>query len=50
MAKAAFNKKKKKKKKLYIFVYYNDYRVFPGGKVAGAWCWPPTSSSALVKE
>jgi hypothetical protein len=19
---------------------YNGYRVFPGGKVAGAWCWP----------
>jgi hypothetical protein len=21
---------------------YNEYRVFPGGKAAGAWCWPPT--------
>jgi len=21
---------------------YNGYQVFPGGKVAGAWCWPPT--------
>jgi hypothetical protein len=21
---------------------YNGYRVFPGGKAAGAWCWPPT--------
>jgi hypothetical protein len=21
---------------------YNGYRVFPGGKEAGAWCWPPT--------
>jgi hypothetical protein len=24
--------------------------LFPGGKVAGAWCWPPTASSAEVKE
>ena len=24
--------------------------VFPGGKVAGAWRWPPTPSSAEVKE
>ena len=23
---------------------------FPGGKAAGAWCWPPTPSSAEVKE
>jgi hypothetical protein len=21
---------------------YNGYRVFPVGKAAGAWCWPPT--------
>jgi hypothetical protein len=21
---------------------YNGYRVFPGGKADGAWCWPPT--------
>ena len=21
---------------------YNGYRVFPGGKAAGAWSWPPT--------
>ena len=21
---------------------YDGYRVFPGGKAAGAWCWPPT--------
>jgi hypothetical protein len=21
---------------------YNGYRVFPGGKAGGAWCWPPT--------
>ena len=20
---------------------YNGYRVFPGGKAAGTWCWPP---------
>ena len=29
---------------------YNGYRVIPGDKVAGAWRWPPTSSSARVKE
>jgi hypothetical protein len=29
---------------------YNGYRVFPGGKVDGAWHWPPTPSSAEVKE
>ena len=29
---------------------YNGYRVFPGGKAAGAWRWPPTPSSAKVKE
>ena len=23
---------------------YNGYRAFPGGKAAGAWCWPPTPS------
>jgi hypothetical protein len=28
----------------------NGYRVFHGDKAAGAWCWPPTSSSAEVKE
>jgi hypothetical protein len=22
---------------------YSGYWVFPGGKEAGAWCWPPTS-------
>jgi len=29
---------------------YNGYRVFPGGKVARAWRWPPTPISAGVKE
>jgi hypothetical protein len=29
---------------------YNGYRVFPGSKMAGAWRWPPTPSSAEVKE
>ena len=29
---------------------YNVYRVFPGGKVAGARRWPPTPSNAKVKE
>ena len=29
---------------------YNGHRVFPGGKAAGAWRWPPTSSSVEVKE
>jgi len=28
----------------------NGYRVFPAGKTAGAWRWPPTPSSAGVKE
>jgi hypothetical protein len=28
---------------------YNGYRVFPGGKAAGAWRWPPTPVSAEVK-
>jgi hypothetical protein len=29
---------------------YNGHRVFPGGKGAGAWRWPPTPFSAEVKE
>jgi len=28
---------------------YNGYRVFLGGKAAGAWRWSPTPSSAEVK-
>jgi len=29
---------------------YNEYRVFPRDKAAGPWNWPPTPSSAEVKE
>ena len=29
---------------------YNGYRVFLGGKTAVVWRWPPTPSSAEVKE
>jgi len=29
---------------------YNGYRIFLGGKAAGAWPWPPTTSNAEVKE
>jgi hypothetical protein len=29
---------------------YNGYRVFPGGKAAGAWCWPPTPSYRRGQE
>jgi len=29
---------------------YNGYRVFPGAKAAGVWHWPPTPSSAEIKE
>ena len=29
---------------------YDGYRVFIGGKAAGALRWPPTLSSAAVKE
>jgi hypothetical protein len=33
-----------------IYFKHNGYRVFPGDKEAGAWCWPPTPSSAKVKK
>ena len=29
---------------------YSGYRVFPRGKAAGAWRWPPTPSSSEFKE
>jgi hypothetical protein len=29
---------------------HNEYRVIPRGKAAGTWRWPPTPSSAEVKE
>ena len=29
---------------------YKGFRVFPGDKADGAWRWPPTPSSAEVKE
>ena len=29
---------------------YNGYRAFTGSKAPGAWRWPPTPSSAEVKE
>jgi hypothetical protein len=29
---------------------YIGYRIFPEGKAAGAWRWPPTPSSAEVKK
>jgi hypothetical protein len=29
---------------------YDGYRVVPGGKATAAWRWPPTPSSAEVKE
>ena len=31
-------------------ILYNGYRVFSVGKAAGTWRWPPTPSSAEVKE
>ena len=31
-------------------VLYSGHRVFPGSKTAVVWHWPPTSSSAEVKE
>ena len=32
------------------YLLYNGYRVFPGGKAAGAWRCPSTPSRAEVKE
>jgi hypothetical protein len=32
------------------YLLYSAYRIFPGGKVAGTWQWPPIPSSAEVKE
>jgi hypothetical protein len=29
---------------------YSGYRVFPWGKAAEAWRWPPTPTSAVLKE
>jgi len=29
---------------------YNGYRVFPGGRAAGAWCWPLTPFWCHGKE
>jgi len=31
------------------WLLHSWYQVFPGGKAAGAWLWPPTPSSAEVK-
>ena len=28
----------------------SEYRVMPGGKAAGVWCWPLTPSTASIKE
>ena len=33
-----------------LSLLYNRYRAFPGSKAAGTWRWPPTPSSAEVKE
>jgi hypothetical protein len=33
-----------------LLYLYNGYRVFAGGKAAGAWRWPLTASSAEVKK
>jgi len=33
-----------------LFNRYSGYRVFPMGKSAGSWLWPPTTSIAEIKE
>jgi hypothetical protein len=33
-----------------LYNWYNGYQVFLGGKAAGEWPWPPTPSSAEIKE
>jgi hypothetical protein len=33
-----------------LSLQYNGYRVFPAGKAAGAWCWPPTPPSTEVEN
>ena len=33
-----------------LSLLYNWYRIFPGGKAAGAWRWPPTLSIVEVKK
>jgi hypothetical protein len=35
---------------ILVHIRYNGYQVFPWGKTAGEWRWPPTPSSAEVKE
>ena len=39
-----------KNNKHYSLRHYNGYQIFPGGKTAEGWRWPPTPSSAEVKE
>ena len=35
---------------IIIIIIYNGYRVFPGGKAAGAWRWTPTPSQCRGHE